>query len=142
MKISMLLNKIYKIDQILNQASSVVNVVVRLFMAKIFFISGLTKIDNWEGTIFLFENEYSVPLLPPIVAATMSTFIELILVPLFVVGFMTRYISICLICMTLVINYSYFKSTDHYYWMMLFAFIAVNGGGYCSVDYWLSKNTR
>jgi len=142
MKFGMLLNKTHKIDRILNKASSAVNVIVRLVMAKIFFISGLTKIDNWEGTIFLFENEYSVPFLPPIVAAIMATFIELILVPLFVIGFMTRYIAICLFCMTLVINYSYFQSMDHYYWMMLFAFIAVSGGGYCSVDYWLSKKVR
>lgn len=43
---------------------------VRLWIAEIFFMSGLTKIKSWATTISLFEDEYKVQLLSPEVVAT------------------------------------------------------------------------
>ena len=45
----------------------------RLFVAKVFFLSGLTKLRDWEITVALFTDEYHVPLLSPEVAAAMGT---------------------------------------------------------------------
>lgn len=42
---------------------------LRLFIASVFFKAGLTKIEDWDTTLFLFTEEYSVPLLPPALAA-------------------------------------------------------------------------
>ncbi len=36
----------------------------RLWVAWVFFNSGLTKIATWDSTLYLFELEYQVPLLP------------------------------------------------------------------------------
>ena len=36
----------------------------RLWVAYVFFNSGLTKIATWDSTLYLFEYEYQVPLLP------------------------------------------------------------------------------
>ena len=44
----------------------------RLHVAQVFFLSGLTKIGNWETTLALFEDEYHVPLLPSPVAALLG----------------------------------------------------------------------
>ncbi len=49
----------------------------RVFVGMVFFRSGLTKIADWETTLFLFTDEYHVPLLPPYVAAVAGTFGEL-----------------------------------------------------------------
>jgi hypothetical protein len=38
----------------------------RLYVAQAFFLSGLTKIQNWETTIALFTDEYHVPFLSPL----------------------------------------------------------------------------
>ena len=38
---------------------------VRIFVGMMFFKAGLTKISNWNTTLYLFENEYNVPLLSP-----------------------------------------------------------------------------
>ena len=38
--------------------------VSRLYIAQVFFAAGLTKIADWDTTLFLFEEEYSVPFLP------------------------------------------------------------------------------
>src|SRR5216110_274943 len=54
-----------------------VDLVVRLFVASVFFKSGLTKIASWSSTLSLFENEYAVPLLPPEAAALLGTGVAL-----------------------------------------------------------------
>src|SRR5881628_931209 len=64
---------------------------VRLFVAAVFFQSGLTKIANWSSTLSLFENEYAVPLLPPQVAAFLGTGVELFFPVLLVLGLGTRF---------------------------------------------------
>ena len=58
----------------------------RLFVAKVFFLSGLTKLRDWETTVALFTDEYHVPLLSPEVAAAMGTAGELVLPVLLVLG--------------------------------------------------------
>lgn len=50
---------------------------MRLWMAKVFFTSGLTKVQDWDTTVLLFADEYKVPLLPPEAAATLGTTFEL-----------------------------------------------------------------
>jgi uncharacterized membrane protein YphA (DoxX/SURF4 family) len=42
---------------------------VRYWIASAFFASGLTKVADFDATIFLFQTEYNVPLLPPELAA-------------------------------------------------------------------------
>ena len=128
---------IYKFDLWFEKASSIINLIARFYLARIFFLSGLTKLDNWNATLFLFKHEYSVPLLSSELAALITTFVELILVPLFLLGFMTRYIALCLLAMTMVINFSYIENVEHYYWMIIFSMIMVYGGGYLSLDHWL-----
>ena len=60
-----------------------VDLVIRLYIAEIFFTAGLTKIQSWQTTLMLFNNVYNVPLLPPNIAAVMGTGAELILPILF-----------------------------------------------------------
>lgn len=65
-------------------------VLIRLQMARVFWYSGLTKISDWQSTIYLFENEYKVPLVSPELAAYLSVTTELSTPALLVLGFMTR----------------------------------------------------
>ena len=37
----------------------------RLYVARVFLLSGLTKIHDWSITVALFTDEYHVPILPP-----------------------------------------------------------------------------
>ena len=45
----------------------------RFYVGQVFFLSGLTKLRDWETTLALFNDEYRVPLLPPEVAAWAGT---------------------------------------------------------------------
>ena len=58
----------------------------RAYVAQAFFLSGLTKLRDWDITLALFTDEYHVPLLPPELAALMGTAGELVLPVLLVLG--------------------------------------------------------
>ena len=63
----------------------------RLYLAQVFFLAGLTKLRDWETTLLLFENEYQVPLLSPMLAALGGTAGELVLPVLLVLGLAGRF---------------------------------------------------
>jgi len=116
---------------------------VRLWIAEIFFMSGLTKIKSWATTIALFEDEYNVPLLSPEIAAYITTFAELVLPALLILGLMTPLSAFVLICMTLVIEiFIYPDTTEHYYWLLLLSILFTHGGGKFGLDYWLVKRFK
>ncbi|KZY44327.1 MULTISPECIES: hypothetical protein [unclassified Oleiphilus] len=47
-------------------------IVFRLYLAKVFFLAGLSKVKSMDSTLMLFEYEYDVPLIPFDVAAYLS----------------------------------------------------------------------
>ena len=108
---------------------------VRLKMASIFWYSGLTKIEDWPSTLYLFGNEYKVPLIPPELAAYMSTCVELTTPMLLVLGFMTRFAVIPMLAMTAVIQFTYLNSQEHVYWALLLGILLCQGPGKLSIDY-------
>ena len=69
---------------------------IRLYVARVFLASGLTKLDDWNLTVALFENEYRVPLLSPAVAALAGTAAELVLPVLLLLGLSTRFAALAL----------------------------------------------
>ena len=63
----------------------------RLYVAQAFFMSGLTKLRDWDITLALFQDEYHVPLLSPVLAAVMGTGGELALPVLLALGLGGRF---------------------------------------------------
>ena len=75
---------------------------LRLWVAWIFINAGLMKFNHWDSTLFLFEYEYKVPLIPWIVAAYVGTAAEIIL-PVFVaIGLVTRPMALALFSFNIV----------------------------------------
>ncbi len=66
----------------------------RLYVAQVFFLSGLTKLRDWDITLALFADEYQVPLLPPDVAAVAGTAGELLLPVLLALGLAGRFAAL------------------------------------------------
>ena len=75
----------------LEQAQPLAQLAARLYVGHAFFLSGLTKIRDWDTTLALFMDEYHVPLLPANVAAVMGTAGELVLPVLLVLGLAGRF---------------------------------------------------
>lgn len=123
-----------------NWFQSVVLLAIRLWLAKVFFLSGLTKIKSWSTTLMLFESEYDVPVIPHDIAAFMATGAELVLPVLLILGLMTPFAAFGLLIMTLVIELLVYPGfNDHYHWMLLFTTLIAFGAGKLSVDNWIQN---
>jgi putative oxidoreductase len=111
----------------------------RLWVAWVFLNSGLVKITSWDSTLYLFELEYKVPLLPWELAAYLGTAAELTL-PLFVaLGFMTRPMAAILFLFNIVAVVSYpllweKGFYDHQLWGLMILMLIVWGAGPLSLD--------
>ena len=116
---------------------------VRVWIAAVFFKSGLVKAEDFDTAILLFAEEYKVPLLPPYFAALSATFFELAMPVLLVLGLATRLAALPLLVMTLVIQFTYLDHVQHYYWGILLTGLIVHGAGPLSADRfvarWLSR---
>jgi putative oxidoreductase len=113
---------------------------LRLWIAKVFFLSGLTKIQSWDATLALFADEYQVPLLPPDLAAHLSAAGELFLPVLLVLGLATPLAALGLFAMTLVIEFFVYPgTTEHYYWMLMLGVLISHGSGRWGLDWWIGK---
>ncbi len=116
----------------------------RLWVAYVFFNSGLTKIATWDSTLFLFEYEYQVPLLPWQLAAYLGTAAELVL-PIFVaLGLLTRPMSAILFVFNIIAVVSYpllweRGFHDHQLWGLMMLVVIVWGAGPFSIDHLLKK---
>jgi putative oxidoreductase len=124
--------------------SPVVDLGVRLWVANVFFTSGMTKIQNWSSTVSLFENEYAVPILPPEIAAYIGTATELTLPVFLVLGLITRPAAIALFVFNIVAALTYpdisaLGIKDHQVWGLLMLVTTVHGPGKLSLDYWIRR---
>ena len=116
----------------------------RLYVAQVFFLSGLTKIRDWGTTVALFTDEYKVPFLPPALAAAMGTAGELVLPVLLVLGLGGRFspLGLFVVNAVAVISLSEIAPAafqQHVFWGSLLAALAIYGLGPLSVDRLLKK---
>ncbi len=115
----------------------------RLYVAQVFFLSGLTKLHDWGTTVALFTDEYKVPLLSPPLAAAMGTLGELALPVLLVVGLGGRFSALGLFVVNAVAVISLSEIApaalqQHVFWGSLLAGLAIYGLGPWSLDRWLA----
>ena len=113
--------------------------IIRLWMARVFWVSGTIKISDWSNTIYLFTNEHPVPGMPPLVAAIFGTTFELTCPILLTLGLASRLATLPLLVMTAVIYFTYDSNIEGIYWAILLASILFFGPGKLSVDHWIRK---
>ena len=111
----------------------------RLYVASVFFRSGLTKLHDWDTTLALFSDEYHVPLLNPTVAAFMGTGAELALPVLLVLGLFGRFAAAGLTILNIVAVISLMDVPDaalmgHMFWGSLLLALLLWGPGAISLD--------
>jgi putative oxidoreductase len=115
----------------------------RLYVAQVFFKSGLVKISDWGSTLALFHDEYTVPVLPPDWAACIGTFGELCFPVLVALGLAGRFGAAGLFAVNLMAVLSYpqlftFECPaglqSHLFWGSILAALVSFGPGRLSVD--------
>jgi putative oxidoreductase len=133
------------LDWVVSHLQSLALLAARLYVAQVFFLSGLTKLRDWSSTLALFNDIYQVPLLPPVLAAYLGTAGELVLPVLLVLGLATRFAGAGLFVVNLMAVMSLMADdltpaaqAQHTLWGVLAVAIALWGAGRWSVDRWLT----
>ena len=138
--------------RVLDAASPLFDLLLRMWVGWQFFKSGLVKIQSWDGTLMLFEYEYEVPLLSPQVAAYSSTAAELVLPVFLALGLAGRLaaLGLSILNVVAVIAYAGFLLSSegaaglqqHFLWGLMLAVTLFHGPGRLSLDYLLGKRSR
>lgn len=136
---------------------SLIALVGRFSIAAVFWKSGQTKVEGlaidlvsgdfqlgWpqlaDSAVFLFREEYKLPLVPPELAAPAAAFAEHLLPLLILVGLATRFSALALLGMTLVIQLLVYPDAypTHGVWAAVLLFLVARGPGVVSLDHWLA----
>ena len=125
---------------------AIIALTARLAVADVFWRSGQTKVSGFsirEETFYLFREEYKVPLLPPDLAAYLSTVCEHVFPILLFLGLASRLSALGLLAMTMVIQLFVVPGgwPEHILWLSLLALIIARGPGAISIDH-LIWNSR
>ncbi len=132
-----------------NALSPLLNLFIRLWMANIFWASGLVKISNFDKTLDIFTTVFKVPLFNPMLAAVLATGTELIGSVLLVLGLATRCASAALIFLTFMAAISYHLDVPdaatnwgegylaHIYFGILLTVLMLHGPGKLSLDHYI-----
>lgn len=135
----------------LETLSPLSDLLLRLWVAHVFWNSGLTKIQGWswdtglpQSTLFLFQYEYQVPLLPPVFAAYLGTAIELIFPVLLALGLAGRFAAAVLFVFNImaVVSYPALQTAgklDHLMWGIMLLVPLLHGPGKLSIDYFFRR---
>ena len=119
---------------------SLIALVARFSMAAVFWQSGQTKLEGWhvsDNAIYLFREEYKLPLIDPVIAAHLAAFAEHFFPILLVLGLATRFAALALLGMTLVIEIFVYPDAwpTHGTWAACFLILIARGPGTWSIDH-------
>ena len=128
-------------------ARDVLLLLARVAPAAIFWQSGRTKVDGWQlndSALYLFENEYHVPLLAPYSAAVLAAVAEHLFPLLLLLGLGTRFAALALLGMALVIQVFIYPDAwpTHGTWAVALLLLLAQGPGRLSLDHLLSGYWR
>ena len=117
---------------------------VRAWVGWVFIKSGWLKFSSYENTLYLFQEEYHVPLIPPEVAAVVGTAGELGFGALVLAGLAGRLgpLGLSAVNLMAVVSYSHVLFADgfeaalgqHVLWGFMLLVLVVHGPGRWSLD--------
>jgi putative oxidoreductase len=114
-----------------------VELLIRLWLARIFFVSAILKLASWQTALTLSRVEYPVSWMDPVVAAYLGVTIEFAGSILLAAGLASRFAAAVLFALSFVIQFSYLAVDMQLFWMLLFGWIVVRGAGPLSLDHLL-----
>ena len=117
----------------------VANLWARIYIGLVFFRSGQAKLIDFEETIEFFADDWALPFIAPAPAAYLATAGELVLPVLLILGLFTRVGALGLFAMAAVIQLFVMPLNEHFYWMIILAFLVGQGGSKLSLDHLLLK---
>lgn len=130
----------------------------RFSIAAVFWQSGQTKVEGlainlvageftlgWprlsDTAVFLFREEYRLPLIAPEIAAPLAAFAEHLFSLLLLLGLATRFSALALLVMTAVIQLLVYPGAypTHGVWAAVLLYLLARGPGRLSLDHWIAR---
>lgn len=126
----------------LDYLGALFDLLIRWYLVKVFWQSGILKVSSWDATVALFTNVYHVLFIPPELAAALGAGVELVGSALLLLGLGGRFAAAALFGLNIVSVISYPEISDlglkdHFYWGILLLFFVLHGTGKLSIDYWI-----
>lgn len=123
---------------------AVIGLAARIFPAAVFWQSGQTKVEGWhvsDNAVYLFREEYKLPLVDPWLAAHLAAFAEHFFPMLLVIGLASRFAALALFGMTMVIEIFVYPDAwpTHGTWIACFLVVIARGPGLLSLDHWIAR---
>ena len=135
--------------RILNPLQGLFAAGARFYVGWQFLKSGWLKATSFENTLFLFAEEYRVPLLPSDLAAVLGTAGEIGFSALLILGICGRLSALGLFAVNVmaVVSYAHVLLSEgfeaalgqHYLWGFMLAMLVIYGPGVISIDNWLAR---
>jgi NADH dehydrogenase/putative oxidoreductase len=119
-------------------AGPVIDLVIRLHLAQIFFVSAVLKLADWKNAIALSTYEYPVSWMDPVTAAYTGVVIELLGSVLLATGLCTRVAAASMLALSIVIQFNYVALDSNLFWIALLGWFIVHGANAWSLDRLLS----
>lgn len=138
---------------------TLIALVTRFSIAGVFWKSGQTKIDGLsidlfngdftlglprlsDSALYLFQEEYRLPLIAPELAAPMAAFAEHLFPILILLGLATRFSALALLVMTLTIQIFVYPDAwpTHGVWAATLLYLMTHGPGKASMDHWFKAH--
>jgi putative oxidoreductase len=116
-----------------------VELIIRLWIAKLFFFFGVQQLMHWAAALRIVDEENPFPLLAPIVSAYLSTGANLLCAILLALGAMTRYASLPLLILAVITQIRFEPFDTQLFWIALFCWYVIHGAGPISLDHLLRR---
>ncbi len=126
--------------RLLEILAPVADLLLRCWVAWVFLKSGINKYESMDTTLLLFQHEYSVPVLPPDIAAYVATAVELVFPVLLAIGLAGRFSAGVLFFFNIaaVISYPGLNPAglqQHLLWGIMLLVPFLHGPGKLSIDH-------
>jgi putative oxidoreductase len=140
---------------------SLIALLGRFSIAAVFWKSGQTKVEGFsidivngtfepgwprlsDSAVFLFREEYRLPLVSPELAAYAAATAEHLFPVLLLMGLATRFSALALLGMTAVIQFLVYPDAwaVHGTWATILLYLIATGPGRLSVDAWIKDRIR
>lgn len=140
---------------------SAIALLARFSIAAIFWLSGQTKIEGlainlvsgewtwgWprlaDSTIYLFQEEYRLPLIAPELAAYLAAFAEHFFPLLILFGLATRFAALALLIMTVTIQVFVYPGAypTHGVWAAVLLYLLAKGPGRIALDQLIARHCQ
>lgn len=139
---------------------SLIALLGRFSIAAVFWTSGQTKVEGFsidlvsgtfdlgwprlsDSAVFLFREEYRLPIVSPELGAYAAATAEHLFPALLLIGLATRFSALALLGMTAVIQFLVYPDAWalHGTWATILLYLAATGPGRLSVDEWITAWT-